>query len=210
MKINKEGRHRYPIYGRGKELVYVYYYKTYQEYAKEHGLDFWPCKIGFSATSLFNRLESQNAAFPEGIIIPFIIKTKSGWELEREIHCLLENIKPIRKWPVYKGHNDNRCYSYGGGADWYLTNPDEIYKIAFDDKTRIPLMKEILKEDELLNEQLKEQGRKNKERQKAIFAKSFTKVTDEELDALKKSNPQKYEKIMKIYEKQQAEKTKKK
>ena len=206
MKINDDGDYDYPIYGRGKQAVYVYYFKTYREYAKEHNLDYWPCKIGFSATSVFRRLESQNAAFPEGITIPFIIKTKSGEGLEGEIHRLLEAIKPIRKWPIYQIHKDNRCYSYDGGADWYLTNPEEIYNVVFDENTREILFREIKREQDILDAQIAEQMKKYKAERKKIMSRRPL-YTDSELDALQKNSPKLYEKIMKMYEKENPKKS---
>jgi len=199
--LNNNTHGKYPIFGEGKETVYIYYFKTYREYAKEHNIKYYPCKIGFSTTSAFERTASQGAAFPEGIIIPFIVKTKSGFNLECEIHSLLSVIKPERKWILYDKCHDNRCYSFGGGADWYLTNPREIYNVIYNKKLRDKLKEAIKKEKAIFDNGIKEQVKKYTEKQKALMSRRPL-YTDSELNSLMKNNPKEYKRIIKMYEKQ--------
>jgi hypothetical protein len=124
----------YPSFGRGNETVYIYYYDTYRYVGDKldqklistpliktiEKTGFFPCKVGMTE-NLFNRLRQQNAAMPEKAIIPFIIKTSWASELETLLHMELYERQAKRKWVTAIG---------GGGHEWFLTNPQEIYDIA--------------------------------------------------------------------------------
>ena len=119
--INDSGPFEYPTFGYGKEFVYVYYFKTYQLFAEKNNLDYWPCKIGKTKTSIFSRVNEQQTTMPEKPIIPFVFRTTSSYNLEVFLHFALRN--DSREWPSYKNYK-------GGGTEWYLTNPLEILNIA--------------------------------------------------------------------------------
>ena len=129
-------------YGYGKETVYVYYYETYKLYAKEHKVNYFPCKIGFTTTDVYKRLSEQNAAMPEEPIVPFIIKTAWGNELETLLHMAVIQKKSNRKWNEWR--INGTTYASGGGSDWFLTNPREILKEAVRFKQTEKGAKEIL------------------------------------------------------------------
>jgi hypothetical protein len=130
-------------YGYGKEVVYVYYYETYELYAKEHGLDYFPCKIGFTAKETVDeRIQEQIAAMPEKPIVPFIIMTTWGNELEILLHNAIKSIKAIRKWNEWE--INGQIYDSGGGSDWLLTSPNEIIKETRRFKQTSKGAKEIL------------------------------------------------------------------
>lgn len=56
----------------------------------------------------------------------------------------------------------------------------------------------------LEKKRIAEQTARHKQHQKEVYAKSWTLLTDDELDDLEKNNPKKYDKIMKEYQNRQA------
>ena len=97
---------------KGNQCVYLYYDPERKRSAKH-----WPCKIGGTTNVLpQNRIREQvRTAFVEPPIAPLGIRTFQAKELERLLHLALR----------FAGRHRNR----GAGAEWYMTNPDEVARL---------------------------------------------------------------------------------
>jgi len=100
--------------GEGPESVYVYYYKNDRELADLKGQSSWPCKIGFTATSVEERIVGQGAitAMHTPPVVGLIIRSPHGRQVERIIHDTLRL---------------SGCSIEGAsGAEWFNTSPGII------------------------------------------------------------------------------------
>lgn len=104
------------IIGKGKSIVYAYYFPVYKMLAKIYGQNFWEIKIGYTERSPIERIYSQaSTALPEIPKIALAIKTNEPKLLEKTIRTILEyNGKKIDDVP---------------GNEWFHTSPDEIKEI---------------------------------------------------------------------------------
>jgi T5orf172 domain len=101
--------------GEGDQLVYCFYLPTYRNQAEREGHDRWPVKIGMTTGPLTTRIAAQTTALPEPPTVAVIIRTHDADLLEKAIQSVLS----------YR----DRWISEAGGAEWYLTNPEEIVSI---------------------------------------------------------------------------------
>lgn len=101
--------------GEGPQLVYCFYLAAYRYQAENEGDSRWPVKIGRTTGSLPARLANLSTAMPEPPIVAVLIHTHDADLLEKAIQTVLS----------YRG----RWLSEAGGAEWYLTNPDEIVRV---------------------------------------------------------------------------------
>lgn len=117
--IRKRDQHimAIPIYGNGKESVYIYYYEIYYNQAIKAGKSVWPCKVGFSKQSAIHRIEQQViTSSPEKPIIGAIIKVDDGYLLEQALHSILR---------LFHQELPNAT-----GKEWFYTNPTEIVHLC--------------------------------------------------------------------------------
>ena len=106
------------VVGRGHGSVYVYYYDIYQKYFTENGSDIWPCKIGMSTGDALKRIVAQTGtAYPEWPHVALIIRTDKPRELEMLLHAVLKL--------------QNRYMDNAPGKEWFMTRPDLIEQIYF-------------------------------------------------------------------------------
>jgi len=118
---------KYPVFGCGKETVYVYYYTTYKLFAEQNNIGYFPCKIGKTVNTVEQRLKEQQVAMPEAPIIPFIINCYSSTDLEFKLQESM-NKKAEEKNRTWETWLSN--YNTDGGADWVLATPEEILIVA--------------------------------------------------------------------------------
>jgi hypothetical protein len=102
--------------GAGTEAVYVYGYPVYRRVAAHQGEAFYPCKIGRTSFEASVRVFGQaTTAMPEWPAIWLVILTDNSRVVERMLHAVL----------VLRG----RAMDEAPGAEWFLTNPDEVESI---------------------------------------------------------------------------------
>ena len=125
--LNNKPDADYPTFGEGKETVYIYYFPTYEKYAKLNELKYYPCKIGMTVNTVQQRLKEQQAAMPEAPVIPFVIKCFSATDLEFKLQTKikLKADKEKRTWEAWQDH----CIICAG-EDWVISTPQEIFETA--------------------------------------------------------------------------------
>jgi hypothetical protein len=101
--------------GDGDQLVYCFYLPMYRNQAQRDGEKRWPIKIGRTTGSLTTRLASLSTSMPELPVVAVVIRVHDADLLERAIQNILS----------FRG----RWLSEAAGAEWYLTNPEEIAQI---------------------------------------------------------------------------------
>ncbi len=105
------------ILGSGPAAVYLYYLPVYRLRAEEHGEKLWPCKIGRTDRDPVSRVLAQAAtALPERPHIALIIRTSFSLAWESALHGVL----------TLRG----RRIEDSPGSEWFLTSPEEVYKLA--------------------------------------------------------------------------------
>ena len=81
--------------GEGDELLYVYFNEAERKLATREGRDWWPCKVGFTAGRLTERVLQQRPVTSMSRLptVGLVIKTNDGRRLERAVHVALEEVK---------------------------------------------------------------------------------------------------------------------
>lgn len=102
--------------GDGNNAIYLYYFKTYKEFALSKEEDIYACKIGRTDVDPIQRIYSQmGTCFPEKPHIALVIKCEDSVEMERAIHHILK----CRKRQIIDSP----------GKEWFMTNPYEVEMI---------------------------------------------------------------------------------
>jgi hypothetical protein len=118
--------------GEGPETVYVYFNAAERELARLTGKDHWPCKVGFTASTLQSRILGQGvmtgmARLP---IVGLVILTSTGQRLERAIHFALDEA-------------DARI-DEAAGTEWFDTSPARIKAWYLSHSASVHLLQEGL------------------------------------------------------------------
>ena len=109
------------VLGSGHEFVYLYYFPTYQKYAKLLDESRYPCNIGRAEADVIRRVGQQTGQqLPEKIRIALIMRTEDCRTLESKIH---KELKGRKRW-LDPNSNTNVV-----GIEWFLTNPAEVKRI---------------------------------------------------------------------------------
>ena len=112
--------------GKGRQEVYLYYYRAYRENAVlkkinpvwkvSYGQVLWHCKIGETHDQdTKTRVKQQIGVSPEKPVIALIIRTDNSRRLEKMIKDIL------KFW--------NRQVEDAQGTEWFMTSPDEVKNI---------------------------------------------------------------------------------
>jgi T5orf172 domain len=102
------------ILGSGPEIVYVYFQEAERKLAVFENKTSWPCKVGYTAGTLTNRILSQGIATSMSRlpIVGLEIRTEDGRDLERVLHFAL---------------NFAGCWIPDSvGTEWFETSPEKI------------------------------------------------------------------------------------
>ena len=106
---------RIPHIGEGSESVYVFYYPAYRELAALKGQNSWPCKIGRTVGSVYERVISRGTLLPERPRIAFVLNVPHSKEWEKLLQLILKaRLQDISEAP---------------GQEWFNTTPEKILKI---------------------------------------------------------------------------------
>ena len=104
------------VIGSCSGATYVYTYPSYIELAELKNETVLPYKIGATDRCPISRVNSQvGTALPEQPVITLVIKTDIPFKIEQALHLILT----IR----------GKAKGDAPGAEWFLTNPDEIESI---------------------------------------------------------------------------------
>lgn len=101
--------------GSGAQVVYCFYLPLYRRQVEVSGGSQWPIKIGMTTGSLAGRLAQLATSMPEAPQLALVIRTENAALLEKVIHGVLAYRK--------------QRHDAAGGAEWFLTNIDEIRSI---------------------------------------------------------------------------------
>ncbi|WP_369069262.1 GIY-YIG nuclease family protein [Kineococcus terrestris] len=101
--------------GEGAETVYCCYFDIYRRHAELGGDTRWPVKIGRTALTVESRTGNARTFMPERPVTALLLRTPRAGALEKVLHGVLE----LR----------GRRFASGGGAEWFLTTPEEIADI---------------------------------------------------------------------------------
>ena len=102
--------------GSGESCVYVFYLKTYKEFALMNNQKRWPCKIGKTDGDPTQRILAQvGTGLPEYPQFAVLLRTSKPSDWESSIHKILR----IR----------NQDKTDAPGNEWFLASPEEIIDI---------------------------------------------------------------------------------
>ena len=116
IELLEPGTYRWiPHIGKGPESVYVFYYPAYKELAKLKGQKRWPCKIGKTTGSVYERVIKHGTHLPERPRIAFVLKITESNLWEQLLHLILKSrLQAIAEAP---------------GREWFNTTPNRILRI---------------------------------------------------------------------------------
>ena len=99
--------------GSGESTVYVYYFPTFKQNAKQEGRDYWECKVGKTTQDVDSRMKQQTG-IPEKAVVTEI-KTDDPDQLEKALHAMLKA----------RGRHKEEA----PGTEWFITSPREVYEM---------------------------------------------------------------------------------
>ena len=101
--------------GEGPQKVYVYFFENDRDLAQFRGQNYWPCKIGYTTTSVTERILGQGVTAMHSLpLIGLIIHTQNADLVERSIHNAL---RLAGRTPI----NSSRV-----GVEWFNTTPHDV------------------------------------------------------------------------------------
>lgn len=118
--------------GEGGELVYVYFNEAERKLAEHEGRNWWPCKVGFTTSSLTARVFGQrpHTAIGRLPVVGLIIQTNEGRALERALHAALKSAT---------SHMDDAV-----GSEWFETSPRKIKEWYLAHRTAVEALQRAL------------------------------------------------------------------
>ncbi len=113
--VEKIDTSKMKVIGSGSESVYLYYFPTYELYARSTESTDFPCNIGQTKGNVTERVSQQiGQQLPEKAVLALDIKTDDCVALEGKIHEKLKGEK----------------LEGAVGEEWFLTNPTEVEGIV--------------------------------------------------------------------------------